>query len=208
MVFFKRIWPTIRASAAGKLLRQIATSSPRRSGGGRVPAFRPFPGLASWRGFVSVSLMASKRFSRLAKILAGAVADAGRDFSTRWPAGTLRPFLGAGHAAIYPPSLSGARFRAVLLHAAGADSAAWPSRLGVTSSLLKGTDQAKLDQFVEKMVASVTPPANIRTIHGGHSNSAESTAARIQSLKINSGGHECLWPARSNTPSTPNPSSP
>ena len=35
--------------------------------------------------------------------------------------------------------------------------------LSVTSSLLKDQDEAKLDQFVEKIVSSVAPPAKIPT---------------------------------------------
>jgi membrane protein len=119
--------------------------------------------------------MASKRFSRLVKILAGAVADAdvifqldGRleRFAHFWALVT-RQFI-RHRCLVRASALSYSTLLALIPLIAIV--------LGVTSSLLKGTDQAKLDQFVEKMVASVTPPATIPGNFPGNSNSVAPAA--------------------------------
>ncbi|HEX9046642.1 MAG TPA: YhjD/YihY/BrkB family envelope integrity protein, partial [Verrucomicrobiae bacterium] len=106
--------------------------------------------------------MASKRFSRLFRILAGAVADVeeiflleGRleRFAHFW-ALVVRQFL-RHRCLVRASALSYSTLLALIPLLAIA--------LGITSSWLKDTDQAKLDQFVEKMVAGVTPAANVPT---------------------------------------------
>jgi len=110
--------------------------------------------------FVSVWAMGSKRISRIVKILAGAVADADEVFPLEgrlerfvhfW-ALVIRQFI-RHRSLVRASALSYSTLLALIPLLAIA--------LGVTSSLLKGTDQAKLDQFVEKMVSSVAPPANV-----------------------------------------------
>src|ERR1035438_4756470 len=106
--------------------------------------------------------MASQRFSRLFKILAGAVADADEIFQldgrlerfAHFWALVTRQFI-RHRCLVRASALSYSTLLALIPLIAIA--------LGVTSSLLKDTDQAKLDQFVEKMVSSVTPQANIPT---------------------------------------------
>ena len=122
--------------------------------------------LRRWRridlaaSFVSVWAMGSKRISRIVKILAGAVADADEVFPLEgrlerfvhfW-ALVIRQFI-RHRSLVRASALSYSTLLALIPLLAIA--------LGVTSSLLKGTDQAKLDQFVEKMVSSVAPPANV-----------------------------------------------
>lgn len=106
--------------------------------------------------------MASKRFARLFKILAGAVADADEIFQLEgrlerfvhfWALVT-RQFI-RHRCLVRASALSYSTLLALIPLLAIA--------LSVTSSLLKGQDQAKLDQFVEKIVSSVAPPANIPT---------------------------------------------
>jgi membrane protein len=106
--------------------------------------------------------MASKRFSRLVKILAGAVADADEVFQldgrlerfVHFWALVTRQFI-RHRCLVRASALSYSTLLALIPLLAIA--------LSVTSSLLKGQDQAKLDQFVEKMVSSVAPPANVPT---------------------------------------------
>src|ERR1017187_7772241 len=98
--------------------------------------------------------MASQRFSRLLKILAGAVTDADEVFQldgrlerfVHFWALVTRQFI-RHRCLVRASALSYSTLLALIPLIAIA--------LGVTSSLLKDTDQAKLDQFVEKMVSSV-----------------------------------------------------
>ncbi len=61
--------------------------------------------------------------------------------------------------------------------------------LSVTSSLLKGQDQAKLDQFVEKIVSSVAPPANVPTNSIAAGNNAVVLATNsVAEYKFNGSG--------------------
>lgn len=117
--------------------------------------------------------MASKRFARLLKILAGAGADADEivqldsrveRFAHFWALVT-RQFI-RHRCLVRASALSYSTLLALIPLLAIA--------LSVTSSLLKGQDQAKLDQFVERVVASVAPPANVPTnsIAGGTNSSA------------------------------------
>jgi membrane protein len=106
--------------------------------------------------------MASKRFFRLVKILTGAVADADEIFQLEgrlerfvhfW-ALVSRQFI-RHRCLVRASALSYSTLLALIPLLAVA--------LGVTSSLLKGQDEEKLNQFVERIVASVTPPATIGT---------------------------------------------
>jgi len=106
--------------------------------------------------------MASKRFSRLIKILTGAVADADEIFQLEgrlerfahfW-ALVSRQFI-RHRCLVRASALSYSTLLALIPLLAIA--------LSVTSTLLKDQDQEKLDQFVEKIVASVTPPGNFPT---------------------------------------------
>src|ERR1017187_9113220 len=123
--------------------------------------------------------MASKRFSRLFKILSGAVADADEIFQldgrlerfAHFWALVSRQFI-RHRCPVRASALSYSTLLALIPLIAIA--------LGVTSTLLKGTDQAKLDQFVERMVSSVTPQANVPENSGNNSNfltSATNSAA-------------------------------
>jgi membrane protein len=112
--------------------------------------------------FVSVSQMASNRFPRLIKILAGAVADADEIFQLEsrlerfvyfWALVT-RQFI-RHRCLVRASALSYSTLLAIIPLLAVA--------LSVTSSLLKDQDEAKLNLFVEKIVASVTPPATLGT---------------------------------------------
>src|ERR1039457_4100050 len=114
--------------------------------------------------------MASKRFSRLVTILTGAVADADEIFQldgrleriVHFWALVTRQFI-RHHCLVRASALSYSTLLALIPLIAIA--------LGVTSSLLKDTDQAKLDQFVEKMVSSVAPQANVPENSAGGTNS-------------------------------------
>ena len=104
--------------------------------------------------------MASKRFSRLLKILAVADADGifqleGRleRFVHFW-ALVIRQFI-HHRCLVRASALSYSTLLALIPLLVIAFS--------VTSSLLKEQDVEKLNQFVEKVVASVTPPANLPT---------------------------------------------
>jgi membrane protein len=106
--------------------------------------------------------MASKRFSRLVKILTGVVADADEIFQLEgrlerfvhfW-ALVSRQFI-RHRCLVRASALSYATLLAIIPLLAVA--------LSVTSSLLKNQDEEKLNQFVEKTVASITPSATIGT---------------------------------------------
>ncbi len=106
--------------------------------------------------------MASKRFSRLVTILTGAVADAdeiiqldGRleRFAHFWALVT-RQFI-HHRCLVRASALSYSTLLALIPLLVVAFS--------VTSTLLKDQDVEKLNQFVEKIVSSVAPPANIPT---------------------------------------------
>ena len=110
--------------------------------------------------FVSVSPMASNRFSRVFKILAGAVVDADE---MPQPEGRLERFvhflaLAIRHfirhrCLVRASALSYSTLLALIPLLVVA--------LNVTSSLLSAGNEAKLSQFVERTVASIAPAANI-----------------------------------------------
>ena len=128
--------------------------------------------------------MASQRFSRLFKILAGAVADADEIFQldgrlerfAHFWALVTRQFI-RHRCLVRASALSYSTLLALIPLIAIA--------LGVTSSLLKDTDQAKLDQFVEKMVSSVTPQANVPENSGNNSNSLASATNSVAENNFN-----------------------
>src|SRR5580693_7894049 len=106
--------------------------------------------------------MASKRFSRLVKIITGAVADAHEIFQLEgrlerfvhfW-ALVSRQFI-RHRCLVRASALSYSTLLAIIPLLAVA--------LSVTSSLLKDQDEEKLYHFIEKMVASVTPQAGPAT---------------------------------------------
>ncbi len=106
--------------------------------------------------------MASKRFSRLFKILNGAVADADEIFQldgrlerfVHFWALVCRQFI-RQRCLVRASALSYSTLLAMIPLLVVAFS--------VTSTLLKDTDVEKLNQFVEKAVSSLAPPANIPT---------------------------------------------
>jgi membrane protein len=106
--------------------------------------------------------MASKRFSRLVKILNGAVADADEIFQldgrlerfVHFWALVTRQFI-RQRCLVRASALSYSTLLALIPLLVVAFS--------VTSTLLKDTDVEKLNQFVEKAVSSLAPPANIPT---------------------------------------------
>jgi membrane protein len=104
--------------------------------------------------------MASKRFSRLVKILSGAVADADEIFQLE---GRLERFVHFWALV----SRQFIRHRCLVRASALCYStllALIPLivvGLSVTSSLLNPQEEAKLSEFVEKIVSNVAPPANI-----------------------------------------------
>ena len=106
--------------------------------------------------------MASKRFSRLLKILNGAVADADEIFQldgrlerfVHFWALVCRQFI-RQRCLVRASALSYSTLLAMIPLLVVAFS--------VTSTLLKDTDVEKLNQFVEKAVSSLAPPANIPT---------------------------------------------
>jgi len=115
--------------------------------------------------------MASKRFSRLVKILSGAVADADEIFQLEgrlerfvhfW-ALVSRQFI-RHRCLVRASALSYSTLLALIPLLAIA--------LSVTSTLLKTQDEQKLNQFVEKVVASITPPATL----GDHAIAAETNS--------------------------------
>ena len=104
--------------------------------------------------------MASKRFSRLLKILASAVTDADEIFQLEgrlerfvhfWAVVT-RQFI-RYRCFVRASALSFSTLLALIPLLAVA--------LSVTSSLLSTENEAKLTQFVERTVASLAPPAGI-----------------------------------------------
>ena len=104
--------------------------------------------------------MASKRFSRLIKILTGAVADADEIFQldgrlerfVHFWALVTRQFI-RHRCLVRASALSYSTLLALIpLLVVG---------LSVTSSLLNPQEEAKLSAFVEKIVSNVAPPANI-----------------------------------------------
>ena len=107
--------------------------------------------------------MASKRFSRLIKILSGAAANAEDEifqlegrierFAHFW-ALVIRQFI-RNRSFVRASALSYSTLIALIPLLAVA--------LGVTGSLLKGQDEAQFQHVVEKMVAAITPPANLDT---------------------------------------------
>jgi len=107
--------------------------------------------------------MASKRFSRLVKILSGAAADAEDDIFLLegrlercvhfWTLVT-RQFI-RRRCLVRASALSYSTLLALIPLLVVAFS--------VTSTLLKDQDVEKLNQFVEKIVSSVTPPADLPT---------------------------------------------
>src|SRR5665647_299933 len=107
--------------------------------------------------------MASKRFFRLIKIITGAVAGAEDEifhlegrlerFVHFW-ALVCRQFI-RHRCLVRASALSYSTLLALIPLLAIA--------LSVTSTLLKEQDVEKLNQFVEKIVASVTPPGNLGT---------------------------------------------
>lgn len=106
--------------------------------------------------------MVSKRFSRLVKILHGAVADADEIFQldgrlerfVHFWALVCRQFI-RQRCLVRASALSYSTLLAMIPLLVVAFS--------VTSTLLKDTDVEKLNQFVEKAVSSLAPPANIPT---------------------------------------------
>src|ERR1700758_3204066 len=106
--------------------------------------------------------MASQRFARLVKILAGAVADADEIFQLEgrlerfihFCALVIRQFI-RHRCFVRASALSYATLLALIPLIAVA--------LSVTSSLLNKQGEEKLTQFVEKAVSSIAPPANIPT---------------------------------------------
>jgi len=148
--------------------------------------------------------MASKRFSRLFKILAGAIADADEIFQLEgrlerfvhfWALVT-RQFL-HHRCLVRASALSYSTLLALIPLIAIA--------LGITSSLLKDTDQAKLDQFVEHMVSSVAPAANVPTnTVAGASNSVPVSATNgVAEYNTNTGNTNLVTAETStNTPAT------
>jgi membrane protein len=144
--------------------------------------------------------MASQRFSRLFKILAGAVADADEVFQLEgrlerfahfWALVT-RQFI-RHRCLVRASALSYSTLLALIPLIAIA--------LGVTSSLLKDTDQAKLDQFVEKMVSSVTPQANVPENSGNNSNSIASATNSAAENNFNNADTNAAAVTTSNAPS-------
>jgi len=112
--------------------------------------------------FVSVSQMASKRFSRLLKILKGAVADVDEVFQLEgrlerfvhfWTLVT-RQFI-RNRCFVRASALSFSTLLAIIPLIAVA--------LSVTSSMLNPQQEAELTQFVEKSVARLAPPVSIAT---------------------------------------------
>ena len=112
--------------------------------------------------FVSVSPMASQRFSRLAKIFAGAVADADGVFQLNgrlerfvhfW-ALVIRQFI-RHRCFVRASALSYSTLLALIPLLAVA--------LSITSNFLSPRDEAKLARFVENMASSVAPSVNIAT---------------------------------------------
>ena len=173
---------------------------PRRDFPRQLSAFVRAVDLAA--RFVSVSQMASKRFSRLVTILAGAVAGADEIFQldgrlerfVHFWALVTRQFI-RHRCLVRASALSYSTLLALIPLIAIA--------LGVTSSLLKDTDQAKLDQFVEKMVSSVAPPANIPTNSVAaifNSVPAAATNAVAENNLNASGTHAAAAATTSNTP--------
>jgi membrane protein len=144
--------------------------------------------------------MASKRFSRLFKILSGAVADADEIFQldgrlerfAHFWALVTRQFI-RHRCLVRASALSYSTLLALIPLIAIA--------LGVTSSLLKDTDQAKLDQFVEKMVSSVTPQANVPENSGNNSNSLASATNSVAENNFNNADTNAAAVTTSNAPS-------
>ena len=126
--------------------------------------------------------MASKRFSRLLKILTGAVADADEIFQldgrlerfVHFWALVSRQFI-RHRCLVRASALSYSTLLALIPLLAVV--------LSVTSSLLKEQDEEKLNQFVEKIVSSVTPPAKIST----NSFSAASNSVVIVTTNLSDG---------------------
>ncbi len=106
--------------------------------------------------------MASKRISRLVKILTGAVADADEIFQldgrlerfVHFWALVSRQFI-RHRCLVRASALSYSTLLALIPLLVVA--------LSVTSSLLKDQDEEKLDRVVEKIVASITPTASLPT---------------------------------------------
>src|ERR1039458_6903017 len=144
--------------------------------------------------------MVSKRFARLFKILAGAVADADEIFQldgrlerfAHFWALVTRQFI-RHRCLVRASALSYSTLLALIPLIAIA--------LGVTSSLLKDTDQAKLDQFVEKMVSSVTPQANVPENSGNNSNSLASATNSAAENNFNNADTNAAAVTTSNAPS-------
>lgn len=120
--------------------------------------------------FVSVSQMASKRFSRLFKILSVAVPGADEIFQLEgrlerfvhfWALVT-RQFI-RYRCFVRASALSFSTLLALIPLLAVA--------LSVTSSLLNPQQEAELAQFVEKMASSVAPPVDISTNSAANLNS-------------------------------------
>jgi membrane protein len=114
-------------------------------------------------GFVSVSPMPSKRISRLLKILSGAAANAEEEIFVlenrlerlvHFWALAVRQFI-QHRCLVRASALSYATLIALIPLLAVA--------LSITSSLLKTQDEEKFQYAVEKMVASITPPAALAT---------------------------------------------
>ena len=112
--------------------------------------------------FVSVSEMASKRFLRLLKILAGAVADADEIFQldgrlerfVHFWALVVRQFI-RHRCFVRASALSYSTLLALIPLLA--------VTLNVTSSFLSQQGEEKLTQFVEKSVSSIAGPAIVTT---------------------------------------------
>ena len=132
--------------------------------------------------------MASKRFSRLVTILAGAVADADEIFQldgrlerfVHFWALVTRQFI-RHRCLVRASALSYSTLLALIPLLVVAFS--------VTSTLLKDQDVEKLNQFVEKIVSSVAPPANLPTnTISASSNSSALAATNSSSEKDSAGG--------------------
>lgn len=114
-------------------------------------------------GFVSVSPMPSKRISRLVKIVSGVVTNAEEEvfvlenrlerFAHFWVL-VIRQFI-RHRCLVRASALSYATLIALIPLLAVA--------LSITSSLLKTQGEEKFQYAVEKIVASITPPAAIST---------------------------------------------
>ena len=125
--------------------------------------------------FVSVSEMASKRFSRLLKILAGAVADADEIFQldgrlerfVHFWALVTRQFI-RHRCFVRASALSYSTLLALIPLLA--------VTLNVTSSFLSQQGEEKLTQFVEKAVSSIAGPAIVTTNSPSPAMSAEPPA--------------------------------